>query len=203
MGKRYLIDTNTLIEFQTNKLPAKGHAFVSKTIDESFDISVINKIEILGYPSVTKKTRDFIALANVFELDSKVVDKTIELRKIHKIKIPDAIIAATAGADSRQAGQRAYCEQSQRKPVLCLPSESKAEKQRTGERQALRQPTSPATRLADGFRDGTVIETNGTGHDPVRGQSIRWDDWTSAAVRHVHSSWGIASDLNCAGVAIE
>jgi len=96
MGKGYLIDTNTLIEFQTNKLPAKGSAFVAKTIDESFNISIINKIEMLGYPSVTKKTKDFISLANVFELDSNVVEKTIELRKIHKIKIPDAIIAATA-----------------------------------------------------------------------------------------------------------
>ncbi len=86
MGKGYLIDTNTIIEFQANKLPAKGHSFVAKTIDESFDISVINKIEILGYASVTKKTKDFIALASVYELDSKVVDRTIELRKHYKIK---------------------------------------------------------------------------------------------------------------------
>ncbi len=96
MGKRYLIDTNTLIEFQAKILPIKGHSFVAKTIDEEFNISVINKIEVLGYSSITKKTKDFIALANVFELDNNIVDKTIELRKLYKIKVPDAIIAATA-----------------------------------------------------------------------------------------------------------
>ena len=57
MGKRYLIDTNALIEFQAKILPINGHAFVAKTIDEEFNISVINKIEVLGYASITKKTR--------------------------------------------------------------------------------------------------------------------------------------------------
>lgn len=95
MGKRYLMDSNTLIEFQAKKLPANGHAFVSHAIDEEFNISVINRIEVLGYSSVTQETNDFVTLANVFELDKKITDKTIELRKQHKINLPDAIIAAT------------------------------------------------------------------------------------------------------------
>jgi predicted nucleic acid-binding protein len=96
MGKRYLIDSNTLIDFQAKKLPANGQRFMSATIDEEFNISVISKIEVLGYPLVEQKTNDFVALANVFELDKNVADKTIELRRQHKIKLPDAIIAATA-----------------------------------------------------------------------------------------------------------
>jgi predicted nucleic acid-binding protein len=96
MGKRYLIDSNTLIDFQAKKLPANGQSFMSATIDEEFNISVISKIEVLGYPLVEQKTNDFVALANVFELDKNVADKTIELRRQYKIKLPDAIIAATA-----------------------------------------------------------------------------------------------------------
>lgn len=96
MGQRFLIDTNILIEFQAKKLPASGQNFVAQTIDKEFTISIINKIEILGHHSVVKQTRDFVNLANAIELDKNVADKTIELRRSHKIKLPDAIIAATA-----------------------------------------------------------------------------------------------------------
>ena len=38
----------------------------------------------------------FIDVTNVLPLSDIVAQKTIELRKKHKIKLPDAIIAATA-----------------------------------------------------------------------------------------------------------
>ena len=96
MGKKYLIDSNTLIHFQARTLPEKGQAFVADIVDTEFNISVISKIEVLGFAHVTKDTKDFIALANVFDLNPDIVDTTIELRKKRRIKIPDAIIAATA-----------------------------------------------------------------------------------------------------------
>lgn len=34
--------------------------------------------------------------SNVFSLYDEVVEKTIELRRLYKVKLPDAIIAATA-----------------------------------------------------------------------------------------------------------
>lgn len=39
---------------------------------------------------------DFIAVTNVLPLSDVVVQKTIELRQNYKIKLPDAIITATA-----------------------------------------------------------------------------------------------------------
>jgi len=39
---------------------------------------------------------DFIEASNVFLLTEPIVLKTIEIRKESKIKLPDAIIAATA-----------------------------------------------------------------------------------------------------------
>jgi predicted nucleic acid-binding protein len=96
MGKRFLIDTNVLIEFQINLLPQKSQDFVSAVIDEEFNVSIINKIEILGSKFVTADTENFMQLVTVFELDINIVNATIELRKRHKIKLPDAIIAATA-----------------------------------------------------------------------------------------------------------
>ncbi|TXE08841.1 PIN domain-containing protein [Algoriphagus aquimarinus] len=38
----------------------------------------------------------FISGSTVFLIDQKIIDKTIEIRRVLKIKIPDAIIAATA-----------------------------------------------------------------------------------------------------------
>ena len=40
--------------------------------------------------------REFILGCGVFLIDQKIIDKTIEIRSRLKIKIPDAIIAATA-----------------------------------------------------------------------------------------------------------
>jgi predicted nucleic acid-binding protein len=48
MGKRYLIDTNVLIDAQMNRLPKKGTVFLAKTINENFIISFITLIEYLG-----------------------------------------------------------------------------------------------------------------------------------------------------------
>nr|NQU92122.1 type II toxin-antitoxin system VapC family toxin [Bacteroidota bacterium] len=69
-------------------------------IDGQFSISVINKIEILGFSGLTEdeelKFNQFITAANVLNLDDAIVDTTIGLRKQFKTKLPDAIIAATA-----------------------------------------------------------------------------------------------------------
>jgi predicted nucleic acid-binding protein len=43
---------------------------------------------------------DFVAFATIFPIDDRTTDKTIELRRKYKIKLPDAIIAATAIANN-------------------------------------------------------------------------------------------------------
>lgn len=40
--------------------------------------------------------QDFVESSSVFPLDNEVVEKTIKIRRKYKIKLPDAIIAATA-----------------------------------------------------------------------------------------------------------
>ena len=96
MGQKYLIDTNSLIDAQTRKLPEKGLAFLAEAINDYFTISFITYIEFLGYKDVTQANKDFIALATVIEIDRDIIDVCIELRKTQRIKLPDAIIAATA-----------------------------------------------------------------------------------------------------------
>jgi hypothetical protein len=79
-----------------DKLPAKARAIFSQIIDDQINISVINKIELLGFSTVESELIDFVSYSNVFPLDDGIVEKTIEIRHQYKIKLPDAIIAATA-----------------------------------------------------------------------------------------------------------
>jgi predicted nucleic acid-binding protein len=62
-------------------------------------LSVINKIELLGYPDLDKTEEEkfnlLIEHAVLHPIDNKIIEKTILIRKKHKIKLPDAIIAAT------------------------------------------------------------------------------------------------------------
>ncbi len=63
-------------------------------------ISAITEIELLCWKTNNEKDLEilhkFINEAIVFELETAIKLKTAEIRKTHKIKLPDAIIAATA-----------------------------------------------------------------------------------------------------------
>jgi len=96
MGTRYLLDTNTVLDFMGKKLPAKSLFFLSEIIDNEINISAINKIELLGFSFVEQTLIDFVSFSKVYPIDDETIDKTIDLRKKYKIKLPDAVIAATA-----------------------------------------------------------------------------------------------------------
>ena len=96
---QYLIDTNAVIDYLGNKLPASGMNFMNDVIDAVPHISVITKIEVLGFNTPEQHytiLSDFINDATVFDLSNNVVEVSIDIRKKYKTKLPDAIIAATA-----------------------------------------------------------------------------------------------------------
>ena len=61
---------------------------------------MITEIELLCWKTPTQKDievlHNFINYALVFELEKEIKLKTAEIRKTHKSKLPDAVIAATA-----------------------------------------------------------------------------------------------------------
>lgn len=63
-------------------------------------ISAITEIELLCWKTATEKDLEllhsFINDALVIELEQAIKLKTADIRKAHRIKLPDAIIAATA-----------------------------------------------------------------------------------------------------------
>ena len=99
MATGFLIDSNIIIDFSAKKLAGKQNEYVAEIIDNFPQISVINKIELLGFEVVPPQIKLFIDQVSIIGLDDEVVDLTIALRKEYKIKLPDAIIAATALAN--------------------------------------------------------------------------------------------------------
>ncbi|HRE57727.1 MAG: type II toxin-antitoxin system VapC family toxin [Candidatus Kapaibacterium sp.] len=96
---QYLMDTNVVIDYLGNKLPASSMDFMNDVIDAVPHISVITKIEVLGFNAPEQHytiLSDFINDAIVFDLSNNVVEASIVIRKKYKTKLPDAIIAATA-----------------------------------------------------------------------------------------------------------
>ena len=96
MGKKYLLDTNVVLDFMGRKLPEKSKKFVAEVVDKQINISAINKIELLGFENVEKNLIAFVSFAEIYPIDDEIIDITIDLRKKYKIKLPDTIIAATA-----------------------------------------------------------------------------------------------------------
>lgn len=100
MGKiDYLLDTNIIIDFLGGKLSKDGELFLNPIIDKGPKVSIITKIELLCFNSSDEDNKlliDFINDSSVSQLTEDIVNTTINIRKNHKIKLPDAIIASTA-----------------------------------------------------------------------------------------------------------
>jgi len=100
MGKKYLLDSNTVIDYIAGLHPYKNRQWLNQIIDEEINVSIITKIEVLSfdpdkddnYPILI----DFFEASKIFELTDDIVSKTIQIRQKQKIKLPDAVIAATA-----------------------------------------------------------------------------------------------------------
>lgn len=99
MGTQYLIDSNAVIDYLSGKLPAAGMTFMNGLVNDTPKISLITKIEVLGFRTsaeAEKLLTDFTDDCLVLPITEEISDRTIKLRKDYKIKLPDALIAATA-----------------------------------------------------------------------------------------------------------
>ena len=101
MGLKYLWDTNTVIYYLQNQFSTSGEKFINNTaLNYQPIISVITEIELLCWNMVDTEAlvliNEFIDNSAVLALNHEVKLKTIEVRKNYGLKLPDAVIAATA-----------------------------------------------------------------------------------------------------------
>jgi predicted nucleic acid-binding protein len=88
-----VFDTNILIDYLIGNLLAK------KEIEQyqSPQISIITKMEILvGVTDNEEIIKEFLNGFNIIPLNDEIAEIAVNIRKENKIKIPDAIIWATA-----------------------------------------------------------------------------------------------------------
>jgi predicted nucleic acid-binding protein len=93
-GSKYLADTNVLLYV------IAGNIAVSDYINDEFYISEITEIELLGNKGITdiqyKYRNKMIVNCTIVSLSEYIKRITIQLKQNYTLKIPDAIIAATA-----------------------------------------------------------------------------------------------------------
>jgi predicted nucleic acid-binding protein len=98
MSGRILFDSNAPIKFLDRE---PGFIDLSPFLKENdCFVSVITKLEILGWADITpsdeKRISEFLSGLTVLPLDAAVEEETIQIRRQTTLKLPDAIIAATA-----------------------------------------------------------------------------------------------------------
>lgn len=101
MEQACLIDTNVVIDYLDNRLPLQSSTLLERSL---FRISVITRIELLSWPGATPNQttilQSFVHSCFEYNLDDSIIEKAIDIRKSTRIKLPDAIIAATALANN-------------------------------------------------------------------------------------------------------
>lgn len=88
-----VLDTNAVLYFMAGRL-------IEPLPQATFYISIITEIELLSYPIL--KPQDEINIHKFFEdvtiidLNHSIKEKTIYFRRNYRLKLPDALICATA-----------------------------------------------------------------------------------------------------------
>ena len=93
-GINFVADTNALIYL------LNGNTCMTPYLDKNLSYSVISEMELLSYSGITDSEENSIkSLLKECEevaLSAEIKEKTIEIRKKYRTKLPDAIVAASA-----------------------------------------------------------------------------------------------------------
>ena len=89
-----LFDTNILVDY-LNAVP-QARAELERYAEKA--ISIVTWMEVMaGAPAfAVRATREFLDGLTVIELDQRVALRAVTLRRDHRLKLPDAIVRASA-----------------------------------------------------------------------------------------------------------
>ncbi len=99
MNGKYLLDTNAVIDL------LNGQSGLSSLLQQAnwVGISVVTELEFCSFPNISPQDirlfQAFKSRVEVLDLSSSdlnLIQKTIEIRCLHRNKLPDSIIAATS-----------------------------------------------------------------------------------------------------------
>lgn len=94
-GNKLFLDTNIIVYFLS------GDKTIADLIDgKTVYVSFVTQLELLGYAGLSKaeenRIESFLSECVIIDINNVIKQKVIELRKTHKLKLPDSIIIASA-----------------------------------------------------------------------------------------------------------
>ncbi len=94
-GINILLDTNIIIYLLS------GDKKLEEILEGKILItSLISEMEVLAYPELDEKNdnkiREFLSKINIVPINESIKEVAIQMRRKYKVKLPDAIIAATS-----------------------------------------------------------------------------------------------------------
>ena len=94
-GNKFFLDTNIILYILA------GDKIIARYLyEQSLYTSIICEIELLSFKDITAKDqqqiKNFLNEFRIISIDEPVKEQAILLRKAYSLKLPDAIIAATA-----------------------------------------------------------------------------------------------------------
>ncbi len=94
-GRNYLVDTNVLIHL------ANGDEIIADFLqDKIIFLSFISEMELLSKPGLSTESikilQSMINECVLVEFNHEIKSEAIKLRRTHRLKLPDAVVAASA-----------------------------------------------------------------------------------------------------------
>ncbi len=94
-GSNLLLDTNVVLYLLNGDTVLESYLQ-----DKNFYLSFINELELLGYKDITSEeenvVRYFLDESALIDINNGIKEITKQIRRNYRLKLPDAIVAATA-----------------------------------------------------------------------------------------------------------
>lgn len=99
-GIKYLLDTNFLLGMFKSTPEVLAALDSRPLLASECAYSAVTRMELLGFAAITAQEdaliRSRLSALIYLPIDTAVEDRAIELRRTRRVKLPDALIAATA-----------------------------------------------------------------------------------------------------------
>ncbi len=94
-GNSFIIDTNIVLYI------LNGNKELAKMLNnKEIYVSFVTELELLGYKDITKDDKktigNFLNDCTIIDIYTRIKTYTLDIKQKQKVKLPDAIIAATA-----------------------------------------------------------------------------------------------------------
>jgi len=94
-GNRLFVDTNIVLY-----LLSGNETLAALLHEKELYISFVTQLELLGYHGISEKDQkvmeEFLSQCIIIDINNRIKDEVINLRKNYKIKLPDCIIIASS-----------------------------------------------------------------------------------------------------------